>query len=146
MAETTVDFDTRWKGYKVTFRDLPASRCDQCGYLLFTPATADIMTDFIDARLARKETVPEVLTVEEAAQYLRVSPQTVYSLARNAELPGSKIGGQLRFLRSALEGLLKPQNEIPLAAAAFRGKPAPEDLESLGQLIREERQKDEPKR
>ena len=36
--------------------------------------------------------------------------QTVYNLQRAGQLPGAKIGGQLRFLRKALDAMLDPSN------------------------------------
>lgn len=44
----------------------------------------------------------EVLTVEEAAQLLRLHVNTIRTRAESGDLPGWKIGGQWRFLRSAL--------------------------------------------
>ena len=55
----------------------------------------------------------ETLTPEEAAQYLRVNPQTVYRLLRNGKLPGAKIGHQWRIRRADLEALLHG-HEAPL--------------------------------
>lgn len=48
----------------------------------------------------------QVLTVEETADYLRVSDTTVYRLIKLGRLPGRKVGGQWRILRSALEDYL----------------------------------------
>lgn len=44
----------------------------------------------------------EVLTVEEAARLLRVSPWTVRDLARRGKLPGRRVGKEWRFWRRAL--------------------------------------------
>jgi excisionase family DNA binding protein len=44
----------------------------------------------------------EVLTLEEAAQFLRVSEATVYQLARSGELPARKVGREWRFVGSRL--------------------------------------------
>jgi excisionase family DNA binding protein len=41
--------------------------------------------------------LPRVMTVHEAAAYLRVHPGTIYRLLRNGELPAFKIGGDWRF-------------------------------------------------
>jgi excisionase family DNA binding protein len=47
------------------------------------------------------------MTPEEAAQYLRVNPQTIYRLLRRGRLPGAKIGHQWRIRRSDLDGFLR---------------------------------------
>lgn len=40
---------------------------------------------------------PELLTVEEIARFLKVSPQTVYYWVRRKEMPSIRIGKHLRF-------------------------------------------------
>jgi excisionase family DNA binding protein len=44
----------------------------------------------------------EVLTMEEAADLLRVSSKTVLALARDGVLRGTKVGRAWRFLRTDL--------------------------------------------
>ncbi len=46
---------------------------------------------------------PEIMTIEEVAQYLRVSERTVYDWVQKKELPGGKLGTVWRFKRSELE-------------------------------------------
>ena len=50
---------------------------------------------------------PEVLTIEEAAEFLRLSKDTVYSLAAGGLIPARKVGASWRILRSALEDWLR---------------------------------------
>jgi len=45
----------------------------------------------------------EFLTVDECASLLKMSPTTIYRLARQSKLPGTKIGNQWRFSRKLLE-------------------------------------------
>lgn len=54
----------------------------------------------------------EVMTLEEAAEYLKVHPTTLYRLVRRGQVPGRKMGGSWRFHRSGLEawlGKVKPR-------------------------------------
>jgi excisionase family DNA binding protein len=44
----------------------------------------------------------EVLTTREAAVFLRLHPEQVLILAARKEIPGKKVGGVWRFLRSKL--------------------------------------------
>ncbi len=44
----------------------------------------------------------DILTTEEAADFLRVSTKTLLALARDGELPGTKVGRPWRFLRADL--------------------------------------------
>lgn len=59
--------------------------------------------------------LPALLTAEEVGAVLRLHPTTVKLLLRQGELPGRKIGGQWRVLRSDLLAYL---------AADFTGQPA----------------------
>lgn len=44
----------------------------------------------------------EVLTAEQAAEFLKVSQKTLLRLARDGDLPGRKIGRAWRFARADL--------------------------------------------
>lgn len=45
----------------------------------------------------------EIMTIEEVAEYLRVSERTVYDWAQKGQVPGGKIGTTWRFKRSDIE-------------------------------------------
>ena len=54
--------------------------------------------------------IAEVLTLEEAAVFLRVSPEAVMRLVVQQGLPGRQIEGQWRFLRAALADWLRDKS------------------------------------
>lgn len=83
--------------------------------------------------------LPEVLTLKEAAEYLRVSESDVVDLATKHQLPGRKIGGAWRFLRRGMaEWLLGPSGKERLLrhAGAMRDDP---DMEAMLERIYQER-------
>lgn len=47
----------------------------------------------------------DLLTAQEAADFLKVKKTTVYELVKRGDLPSTKIGKQLRIPRAALEGM-----------------------------------------
>jgi excisionase family DNA binding protein len=50
-----------------------------------------------------KDTPPQdILTVREAAEYLRLSSWSVYKLIRADKVPYQRVGGAIRFSRRAL--------------------------------------------
>lgn len=55
---------------------------------------------------------PEVLTVDEAAQFLRISRQSAYQAVRAGEIPVVKIGRRLLVPRAALERMLAAEAPI----------------------------------
>lgn len=59
---------------------------------------------------------PDILLVEEVAEYLRVNKQTIYNLLRQGQLPAKKIGGQWRFHKKAIDNYLTSQDTVPAAA------------------------------
>ncbi|NQU73192.1 MAG: helix-turn-helix domain-containing protein [Candidatus Omnitrophica bacterium] len=51
----------------------------------------------------------QVLTFDEAKQFLRITASTLYRLVQNGVVPASKVGGQWRFKQERLEGWLSDQ-------------------------------------
>lgn len=45
---------------------------------------------------------PEMMTVKEAADFLRCSPRNIYDRLRRGTMPGSKIGKEWRVSKTAL--------------------------------------------
>ena len=53
------------------------------------------------------------LTVKDVADLLRVDSKTVYRLVQRSELPGFKVAGSWRFLRSDIEIWIEAQKDSP---------------------------------
>ena len=51
-----------------------------------------------------------LLTIDEAAQLLRVGRSTLYTWAYRRQIPSQKVGKSLRFRREDLEAWLKAQS------------------------------------
>jgi excisionase family DNA binding protein len=54
----------------------------------------------------------EILTLQQAAEYLNVHPNTVYRLARNGKLPAFKIGTDWRFRRTSLDSWIESRQAV----------------------------------
>ena len=48
-----------------------------------------------------------VLTIDDLAEYLKISKSTLYKLAQEGALPGQKVGRHWRFHRDAVDDWLK---------------------------------------
>ena len=46
--------------------------------------------------------LPEILTVQETAKYLRLPRSTAYELVKQGVIPSVKLGRQIRILKSAI--------------------------------------------
>jgi PTS system nitrogen regulatory IIA component len=57
----------------------------------------------IYSKLLQEEEMNDIMTIEEVAEYLRVSERTVYDWVQKGEIPGGKIGTSWRFKRSEIE-------------------------------------------
>lgn len=55
-----------------------------------------------EAQTSRDPPTPEVLTLAEAAEYLRVPEDAVLKLVKEGTLPAQRIGGEWRFLKRAV--------------------------------------------
>ena len=51
----------------------------------------------------------QILTINEMAKYLKISPSSVYKLARSGEIPAFKVLNKWRFEISAIDELIRKQ-------------------------------------
>ena len=51
----------------------------------------------------------DILTLEEIASYLRLTPQTIYKWAQEKRIPGAKLGKEWRFRKSIIDRWLDDQ-------------------------------------
>lgn len=59
----------------------------------------------------------KLMTLEEVADYLRLSKDTVYRLANTGKLPASKVGNQWRFRRGDVDEWLDTNKNISRSQA-----------------------------
>jgi excisionase family DNA binding protein len=78
-----------------------------------------------------RATIPDVITLEEASAYLRLSIETVTNQALKGNIPGRKIENDWRFLKSAIDDWLRSKNSSSILLAQA-GSSADDD--SLAQL------------
>ncbi len=52
-------------------------------------------------------TEPEIYTVEEIAEKLRVSPRTVYRMVQRGEIRGLRVGDLYRIPRESFEAFMR---------------------------------------
>jgi excisionase family DNA binding protein len=49
----------------------------------------------------------EIMTMDELAEYLKISKSTLYKLAVESKIPGTKIGKRWRFHKDAIDEWVK---------------------------------------
>jgi excisionase family DNA binding protein len=60
----------------------------------------------------------EILTAEEAAELLKVHKRTVYRLAEEGAIPGTRIGHRWRFSKKNILDMVSKSEAEPAAAPA----------------------------
>ncbi|MBU0492633.1 MAG: response regulator [Chloroflexi bacterium] len=55
----------------------------------------------------------DLVTVQEVAHYLKMSPQTIYRFAQQGRIPALKVGSRWRFRLTDIEGWLQQQKDEP---------------------------------
>lgn len=53
-----------------------------------------------------------VLTIDDLAEYLKISKSTLYKLAQEGAVPGQKVGRHWRFHRDAVDQWLRNETAI----------------------------------
>jgi excisionase family DNA binding protein len=53
----------------------------------------------------------QIMTVEEVAEFLKLSKITVYKLVKKGDLPGFRVGNSWRFRRETIAGIITKQME-----------------------------------
>ena len=61
------------------------------------------------------ESFPDVMTIQETSQYLRIPVSSLYKLAQTGKIPCQKVGRHWRFRREAIERWLEESpNSAPV--------------------------------
>jgi excisionase family DNA binding protein len=68
------------------------------------------------------------MTIDEAAQYLKVSKDTIYKMAQRGHIPASKLGVQWRFHSQKLDEWMDNQTRKPSSDVDVAG---PENQEVI---------------
>lgn len=57
--------------------------------------------------------LPEILTIEQAAEMLQVSVRTIQRMVKDGKIPGRQVGSQWRFDRDQLREWVRCEIEVP---------------------------------
>lgn len=133
MIEKEIEITSGWGEYELVIKGVKAFVCENCGAISLRAEEVKMMEDLSRGFAERpEEERPDYLNVEETADLLRVSTQTIYNMIRSGRLKGTKFGREWRFLRKNIESLLQPEHAIAArntSTASFR-----EDSAVLGEI------------
>lgn len=113
MIEREIEITSGWGKYELAIKGVRAFVCEECGAISLRAEEVKMMEDISRGFVERPEDErPDYLNVEETADLLRVSTQTVYNMIKSGRLKGTKFGREWRFLRKNLESLIQPDKAI----------------------------------
>ena len=113
MIEREIEITSGWGEYELAIKGVRAFVCEECGAISLRVEEVKMMEDISRGFAERPEDErPDYLNVEETADLLRVSTQTVYNMIKSGRLKGTKFGREWRFLRKNLESLIQPDQAI----------------------------------
>ncbi len=132
MNEVITSIDTGWKKYQLTIKGVKAWECPECGEKVYDSEEVDMIQDLCEGfSLTSAEQQPDALNVEEVADLLRVSSQTVYNMIKDGRLRATKIGREWRFMRKNIESALYPDDRYQVVARDINGENLECDKEIL---------------
>lgn len=113
MIEKEIEITSGWGEYELVLKGVKAFVCEKCGAISLKAEEVKMMEDISRGFAERPENErPDYLNVEETADLLRVSTQTIYNMIKSGRLKGTKFGREWRFLRKNIESLLYPDSAI----------------------------------
>jgi excisionase family DNA binding protein len=86
-------------------------------------------------------TLPNVLTLAEAAEYLRLSPESLVQQVELGNIPGQQVNEDWRFLRGAIDDWLRCRDQRSVLlrhAGVFADDETLDELQASIDLAREQ--------
>lgn len=144
MRLSTVDRAFSLHGKEILIKGIEVYHCDSCGEDIYSDNEVRMIENLMYIYDEKPNTSVDVLNLEETAQYLRVSNQTVYNMIKSGRINAYKIGREWRFLRGDIIAYMNSMsNNNGIALAAKGGKAEREDLEIIASEIQKRKQENE---
>lgn len=113
MNSIKASFQSKWGEYEVTIDGVKAYQCKQCQRFVFEPEVArmiqNITAGFSERQPAER---PDLINVDDVADLLSVSNQTVYNMIKDGRLKAVKVGREWRFSRQHIESIVKQGEKV----------------------------------
>jgi len=103
-------------GRSLELSGIEAFACEECEENCFSSKDAKMIEKLLNAFDGGEQREVDVLNLEETAQALRVSNQTIYNMIRDGRIKARKVGREWRFLRSEVMSLMEEDNTFSIAA------------------------------
>ena len=129
-------------GKEIEIKGIEGYQCQECGEEVFAAKEIRMIDKLI--RAIDDKPAMDILNLDETAEYLRVSNQTVYNMIRAGKIRAFKVGREWRFLRADIMSYLdSTSNESTLSMAAKGGSIDKNDLDIISKEIAKRKTNDE---
>lgn len=126
-------------GKEMEIKGIETYICSDCGEKVYTSKEVKMIERIMQALSSVDTPQIDMLNLQETAQYLRVSNQTVYNMIRDGRIKAYKVGREWRFLRSDIMTYMSSfSNQDFLAMAAKGGSISDQDLNAIQEALEEE--------
>ena len=117
MRKVVTAINAGWGKYDVIIKGIAAWQCEQCAEEEYDSKEIEFI-EAISRAYSQIADRPEILNVEDVADLLRVSKQTIYNLIKAGKLPAVKIDREWRFSRETILECLKIASDQNTGAPA----------------------------
>lgn len=118
MEKTTTSHEFTFRGKTLELKGIEAYKCSGCDNVIFDDQDYKMIEDLLVATKPLPEI--DILNLEETAETLRVSNQTIYNKIKSGELRAYKIGREWRFMKADIMNYINASSNInhsiPMAA------------------------------
>lgn len=115
--KTSISRTFHYKGKEVELKNLTGYECEECKEVIYSGEEAQIIESLMHALEGSAENANvDVLNLEETADFLRVSNQTVYNMIRDGRIKAHKVGREWRFFRSDIAAYVNRTSNWAMAA------------------------------
>lgn len=129
-------------GKEIEIKGIEGYKCEDCEEEVFVAKEVRMIDKLI--RAIDDKPAMDILNLDEIAEYLRVSNQTVYNMIRAGRIRAYKVGREWRFLRADIMAYLdSTSNESVLSMAAKGGSIDKHDLDIISEEITKRKTNDE---
>lgn len=133
MLPQTMSQTFQFNGKEIEIKGIKGYRCENCGNEVYE-AREIRMIDKIIRAMSDKPAV-DILNLDETADYLRVSNQTIYNMIKDGRIKAYKVGREWKFIRTDIMAYLESTSSDRILSMAAKGGGA--DKDDMETILRE---------
>ena len=130
MLPKTMSQTFRFNGKEIEIKGIQGYRCESCGNEVYEAKEIRMIDKII--RAMNDKPAVDILNLDETADYLRVSNQTVYNMIKDGRIKAYKVGREWKFLRADIMAYLESTSSDRILSMAAKGGGADKnDMETI---------------